>query len=197
MTVLSVSAALVWVAGFWILSRDTAETASTTLAGALASLLAVGLAAGQIWPRIAAGYPGDSYWTLTWVGHAGVVAISLVGIAAFFLALAAKTRLLWRITSDGPGVVGILCDSLVGLAAYAVIFSLSPQAFYGFYRLIIPGLPSQWVIKSLLDTDRLAMVARLAPDGRLADHLAGITLWAIIPFTVWLHMRHRRARDRA
>lgn len=197
MTVVSAAAALVWVAGFWALSRDTAETTATTLAGALASMLAVGLAAGQIWPRIAAGYPGDSYWTLNWVGHTGVVTISLVGIAMLFLALAAKTRLVLGLARGGPGMIRASLDGLAGLLIFAVVFSVSPQVFYTFYQLIIPGLPSQLVVDTLIDTDRLTAIARLDPQGSLADHLAGITFWAILPFTLWLHLRHGRHRDEA
>lgn len=189
MSLLSASLALVWCAGFWMLSRDTRHSAAVTLTGACASLLAVGLAASTIWPQVRAGYPGDSYWSLTWVGHAGVLTISIVGLALVFLASAAKTRVLLRVFGAANHILLALLDILLGLLAYAVVLSLSPQAYYSLYRLLFPGLPQQSVIKSWLDLDRLHLVARLDATGSLAEHLSGIGFWAVVPFTLWLHGR--------
>lgn len=189
MSWISLAVSAVWVAGFWAMSRDRSDTWTITMIGVVASLLAVGLAAVHVWPQVRAGYPNDSFWTLNWYGRIGVVAISLVGCMLIFSVIAAKTRVIFRVKSQATNTAWLLIDLALGLALFAVVYSVSPQAFYSFYRLIIPGLPQQWVIDGWLNPDRLAQVAQLLPGGSLSDHLAGIMLWAIVPFTVWLHMR--------
>jgi len=171
------------------MSRDRSDTVQITLIGALASMIAVGLATAGIWPQIQAGYPQDSYWTLGWTGRAGVAAISACGIAGFFLVMARKTRIILNWKRQATSTAWALIDVAVGLLMFAVLYSTSPQVFYSFYRLIFPDLPQQWVIEGLLDTARLKMIAEMNPAGSLSDHLAGITLWAILPFTAWLHLR--------
>jgi hypothetical protein len=152
-------------------------------------MVAVVIAAAAIWPQVQAGYPQDSYWTLGWAGRAGVLAISAIGIAVFFAGIAVKTRVILRWKRQATTTAWALIDIAIGLLMFGVLFSISPQVFYSFYLLIFQGLPQQWVIDGLLDTDRLKMIAKMDPLGSLADHLAGITLWAVVPFTVWLHLR--------
>lgn len=190
MTWVSVTISLVWIAGFWVLSRDRSETWTITLTGMVASLIAVGLAAAAIWTPVLTLYPGDSFWTLGWGGRIGVLAISATGITLVFMGLTLKTRVILRIKNQATSMAWALIDVALGLGVFAVVFSTSPQAFYAFYRLIFADLPQQWVIDGLINVDRLREIALLGPDGSLADHLAGIALWAIVPFTLWLHRRH-------
>jgi len=189
MTILSATIAIVWLAGFWVLSRDTSDTVTVTLTGALASLLATGFAAANIWPQIQAGYPRDSYWSLTLTGYTGVLTISIVGIALFFLVLAAKTRLIQRVAPNANRILAGILDCALGQLVFGVLLSLSPQAYYTLYRMLIPTLPQQSVIKSWLDVDRLKVVAEMNVGGSLSDHLSGLVFWAVIPFTIWLHLR--------
>lgn len=190
MTPISAAIAAVWMAGFWALSRDRSNTWPIALIGMVASLLTVGLAAAQLWPAMQAGYPGDSYWTLGLTGRLGVAAISASGVTLLFALLTLKTRIILALKRQATGTAWAIIDMAAGLALFAVGFSAAPQVFYTFYRMIIPDLPQQWVIKGWVDWDRLSGIARLSSDAALADHTAGITLWSIIPFTLWLHLRH-------
>lgn len=189
MTLLSSALALLWFAVFWLLTRDRPQGVGLMILSAWACILAIALAAAVIWPAIAAGYPQDSFWTLDTFGRIGVATISGIGISLIFLALALKSRIILRFRRGPTATAWALIDIAIGLLAYGVIFSLSPQIFYSFYRMIFANLPQQWVIDGVLDQDRLKMIAVMAPGGSLADHLAGVTLWAILPFTAWLHMR--------
>lgn len=189
MTWLSVAISGVWMAGFWALSRDRSDTQAIAMTGMFASLIAVALAAATVWPAARAGYPGDSFWTLGWIGRLGVALISTIALIVFFAILTAKTRLILKLKRQATGTAWALIDVALGLLLFAVAFSALPQVFYTFYRLIIPGLPQQWIIKGLIDVDRLKVVAQLNETGALADHAAGIALWAMIPFTLWLHLR--------
>lgn len=80
-------------------------------------------------------YAGDSFFTLTPGGQAGLVALSgVLGLAMVWLT--------WWLTRR-RGIA-------IRLAVWAVLFVaylwLSPQVYYFYYRLIIDGLPLQWVI---------------------------------------------------
>ncbi len=189
MSLISLAVSAVWVAGFWVLSRDRSDTWAITLIGMIASLITVGLAAANVWPQARTLYPGDSYWTLGWIGRIGVIAISGIGCTCIYLMLAAKSRLILRVKTQGTNTAWVVIDLAIGLGLFAVIYSVSPQIFYGFYRLIIPGLPQQVVIEGWIDPDRLRFIARMREGGSLSDHLAGICGWGIVPFTLWLHTR--------
>lgn len=142
-------------------------------------LCGVALLAFPLWPAILAGYPGDSFWTLGIGGRSGVVAISFGGFAALF----AGCAVLLRRVPVGPGWT---CGAIAaGLLAYAIIYSVSPQVFYSFYRLIFPGLPTQWVIDGMLDFARLSAAIDLRTAASLSDDLAGVGFWALIPFVLW------------
>lgn len=129
------------------------------------------------------GYANDSLWTLGWGGRLGVIAISSLGLIAVFGAIAVKSKRMARL----PGLLAVPLDIIAGLLIYSVAFWLSPQLFYSFYQIIFPDLPAQIVIKSPLDQDRLRTIIIPAQGGSLADHLAGVGFWAVIPFTLWLH----------
>jgi hypothetical protein len=190
MTLLSASLALLWLAVFWLLTRDRVMGRSLVLIGIVASFVAVILATTNLWDAIAAGYPSDSYWTLKPGGRTGVLVISLTGITLMFYLFARKTQIVLRIKREVSGTAWALFDIAFGMLVFGVIHTVSPQIFYTFYRFIFTDLPNQWVIDSAFDATALQSIAALPVDGNLASHLAGITLWAIIPFTLWMHMQH-------
>lgn len=157
-----------------------------------AAHFAVVLAAPPLWQAALAGYQGDSFWTLHPSGRAGVVAIALVGVVSTFTIIAIKSRALRRF--GWPTTVALSVDVLAGLLIFGFVYSVGPQVFYTFYRIIIPDLPAQWVIDTAFDTTRVLKVARVNADGSMSDHLAGVTLWAILPFTFWQHFQTDGAR---
>lgn len=189
MTLLSASLAMIWLAVFWLLSRDRIMRPTLIVTGIIAHFIAVTIAAApQL--SIMSAYPDDSLWTLDLAGRAGVLAISGLGIAAMFILFALKTRVVLRLKHQVSGTAWALFDVALGLLFFGVIHTVSPQVFYTFYRFIFAGLPDQWVIDGWFDAGQLQTIAALAADGNLAGHLAGVTLWAIIPFTLWLHLHH-------
>jgi hypothetical protein len=189
MTAVSASLSILSLAAFWVLSRDRTLGWQTVVVSALVCCASVIIAAANLWVPITKGYPNDSFWTLTAAGRIGVLSISTIGISFIFACLTWKTRLTLQIKSQASGSVWALFDIAFGLLIFGVVHTVSPQVFYSFYCLIFDTLPNQWVIDKLFDTVRLQAIAGLAPTGNLADHLAGVVLWAIAPFTIWLHMR--------
>lgn len=187
MSLLAAFVSLSWTAAIWWRVHDLARHWRLTLALIPAAGLAVVLASPALWQAAMGGYPGDSFWTLPGTGRWGVILISTGGLVAVFMLLAAKSRAFTR----WPAVIAIPADVITGIAIYGVIHTISPQVFYSFYLLIFPDLPQQIVIRTFFDTDRLFDIAQLSVDGTLSDHLAGVGLWAVLPFTLWQHRLRR------
>lgn len=146
-----------------------------------ASFAAVFLGAPEVWHTIGAGYPHDSFWTLAWGGRIAVVAVSTLGFAGIFVILSWKTQYFQQL----PTALALPLDILAGVLIYGAVYTISPQVFYTLYQQIFPGLPNQIVVTTLFDTAQLVKIAQLAQGGSLSDHLAGVGLWAILPFTLW------------
>ena len=177
-----------WLGAAWWLWRrwgGAAAVVPMALAAGPVAMAAVVLAAPPIWHAAVRGYPGDSLFTLSTEAIAGVVALSLGLIALFFLVVTWKSLWLAKRAPAGRIVTAGL-DVLAGLALFGLLHAVSRQAYYAFYRAIMPDLPGQWVIR--LDWDRLAAISRLPADASLSQHLSGITLWAVVPLTVWVHV---------
>ena len=190
MTILSVSLSTLWLATFWLISRDRLDSRALLAAAVFASILTIAIAATELHGAILTGYPTDSFWTLEAGGRLGVIAISTVGLGCMFAGLAWKTKQVLRIKAQASATAWMLFDTAIGCLIFGVIHTVSPQVFYSFYRLIFSNLPKQWVIDTIFDAERLQIIATLPASGSMADHLAGMILWSIIPFTGWLHLRH-------
>lgn len=186
MSLISASLGLLWFAVFWLLTRDRQNSAGLTLIGIGASLITVTIA---VFPRLN-GYEHDSFWTLTPIGRTGVIAISSIGIIGVFTLINWLTSLVLKTRRQVSATAWLLFNLAAGWGLFGAVFSLSPQVFYTFYQFTFSGLPNQWVIDTLFDTARLQTIAAIPIGGSLSDHLAGMTLWAIIPFTIWRHLRH-------
>ena len=118
-------------------------------------------------------YQGDSFFTLSTAGQAGLAALSLilsVAILVLTRRLAGGRPLIWRI------------------AIWALLFFLfvwlSPQVYYTYYRMIIPDLPLQWVIRWPDVPETLALMAFMAGDS-LSAHGKGVLGWAMLAAAVW------------
>jgi hypothetical protein len=148
--------------------------------GMLISFGLVILVSPPLQASINTGYPDDSFWTLGWGGRAGVLAITMIGFVLLYALLALKSRAL---QDRRAGIV--VLDIAAGLLIYAVVYSLSPQVFYWFYRMILPDLPSQVVIKSPLDLTAIRAAIDFGDGPSLAQDIAGVGLWAVVPFSLW------------
>lgn len=111
-------------------------------------------------------YTGDSFFTLSPSGQAGLMLLS----AALAVAMIALARRL-----PGPRPV----RTLTALAAFAAFVWLSPQVYYTYYRAIIPGLPAQWVIQTL-DPGETIRLLTFRDGTSLSAHGRGVLGWAMI-----------------
>lgn len=125
-------------------------------------------------------YQGDSFFTLSTGGQTGLAVISVVLSIAMLL----LTRYLMR---GRPPIARI--------AIWAVLFFLfvwlSPQVYYAYYRMIIPGLPLQWVIHWPDVLEPVALLTFTAGD-TLSAHGRGILGWAMLVSASW---QRRSSRD--
>ncbi len=190
MTPLAALLCLAWTALVYWFIYLRPWTWALTLSLIPLALIAIALGAPGVWVTAANGYVGDSFWTLGAGGRFGVLTISGVGLALIFTLLAAKTRVIVR-QYHIPGPILLLVDLALGVLLFGIVYAVSPQVFYSFYRLIFADLPNQWVIDTIFDTDQLRKIARLPEGGSLSDHLAGLSLWAILPFTLWQHLQKK------
>ncbi len=170
----------------WRTSRRLPRHWQRTLSLTAASITVVTLALSAVF--LNSDYTDDSLWTLGWGGRIGVVAISVIGLVGIFAALALKSRAFGRFSPW----MAIPLDILAGLLIYLGVLWLSPQVYYTFYQMIFTDLPVQIVIKSPVDPDRLHQILIPVKGGSLADHLASIGFWAVLPFTIWQHANRRR-----
>ena len=169
---------------WWLCRRRVASAFPMALAVGPVAMVAIVLASPPIWHAIARGYAGDSLFTLSPAGIVGVVVLSIGLIAVFFLVVIWKSLWLAKRAPAGRAATAGL-DVLTGLALFGLLHAVSRQTYYALYRAIIPDLPNQWVIR--LDWDRLAAISQLRADASLSQHLAGVTLWAVVPLTLWVH----------
>lgn len=114
-------------------------------------------------------YEGDSFFTLTLAGQAGLAVLSLVLTAAMVLLtlVAAPGRRVWfRV--------------LVAVGLFHAFVWLSPQVYYTYYRAIIPGLPLQWVIGQLPGVEETARLLLFMARDTLSDHGKGVMGWVML-----------------
>ncbi len=193
----SVILAPVWyglVVGFWVRHppptgrgwRGFVCRLPWSLGLAAASALAICLLVPD---ALLADHADDSFFTLAPWAQLLVASLALVlaacgALAAFEAALAfsrmARSRL--------GRALALLGNLLLLPLAFTLALSLSPQIFYSLYRLIMPGLPDQWVVRGLFDFERLSRALALRPDSNLADLSSGIAFWSLVALTLLLHV---------
>lgn len=115
------------------------------------------------------GYEGDSFFTLTLIGQAGLAVLSLsMGMITIWLARRFSKFDNW-----------ILRGIWVFFLFYLFVW-LSPQIYYFYYYLIFESIPFQNVIKSppsLWAQFRLLMFSNGAD---LSAHSKGVLIWLMI-----------------
>ena len=116
-------------------------------------------------------YDGDSFFTLSLWGRAGLVALS-TALGLIWIWFAFLLRRLPRI-SAAVGTFGLLwCFA-----------SLSPQLYYAYYRLLFDGLPQQWVVQMAAPSflwESLTFTGRAT----LSAHSFGALGWAMLAIAV-------------
>ena len=119
----------------------------------------------------------DTFWSLSAQGRLGLLLITgTVSLLGCWLAAkgagAFAGRGHRRAIRAGYLVLNLLILSIV----YAVVWLLVPQIYYEFYRLLMPGLPAQWVLQDVGRVAELATSVRLAEGSTLAMLLTGGTV---------------------
>ena len=125
-------------------------------------------------------YQNDSFFTLNTGGQIGLAVLSAV-LAVVMLLL---TRRLAVASTPARRVA-------IWALLYFLFVWLSPQLFYTYYRVIIPGLPLQWVIPWPDVLEPLTLLTFSAGDS-LSAHGRGVLGWSMLVMALW---RVRAAQD--
>lgn len=112
-------------------------------------------------------YDGDSFFTLDPAARTGLLTLSAV-LAAFAIWGA------WRIAGPPSRRVAL------AVAAWWAFLWLSPQAYYQFYRAVIPDLPRQVVIGRPPGPSGLLRRLAFVEERSLSRHGQGLLGWAMI-----------------
>ena len=129
--------------------------------------------------------PGG-FGTLSLGARLGLLALSTALLLVLLWLGALKTRWLiqWRVRWPWAPLLDLAAAATLAAAA----ITLGGQVFYEYYRLVIPGLPAQWVITGepwWTVTDALPIWR----DGPLGRRISGAAFWAVIlagPVAQWL-----------
>lgn len=142
--------------------------------------------AGVDWGKSWGMYDGDSFFTLSLWGRAGLLAVSL-GLAVLWIFAVRIVARAFRFAMPGPLAVAL------SLVAWAVLFFafvwLSPQGYYAYYRLIIDDLPAQWVIKSPPLPGELWAFLSFSGRHNLSAHSTGVLGWVMLLAALWPRRR--------
>lgn len=164
------------------------SNASGPRRAAIAGGVTAVLAAPTVWLAVLNGYADDSFFTLTPWPRAGLAVLSAALILALFWVSAIKSAAFYRAGAKlgMPPLSVLAADLLASVALVTGAVGLSPQIYYSYYRLVLPGLPSQWVLSGWAALETLLRQARLLPDASLADHLVGLTFWSLLVMACWV-----------
>ena len=114
-------------------------------------------------------YAGDSFFTLTLPGQAGLVLLSLLLGGGMLWAH-------WRL----PLYMPLILRMGIGLVGFFAFEWLSVQVYYQYYRLIFDGLPAQWVADLLRTLGTALPILSFSGDQSLSAHARGILGWAMV-----------------
>lgn len=78
---------------------------------------------------------------------------------------------------------------LIGLVLFVLFVWLSPQIYYQYYRLIIDGLPAQFVIGWPRGAAHIAELLLFQAEENLSAHGQGLLGWALLVTAGWRNQR--------
>ncbi len=133
----------------------------------------------NIWSTALSLYPEDSFHTLNLLPAFGLAALTLITTVALLAASWFATARLKRKFGKYPVIV-IGLDLVSTLLLFWIVLSFTPQIFYSYYTIVMPGLPAQWVVHGLLPFNDYLKVLKILPDATLASHTAGLTGWVLL-----------------
>ena len=121
-------------------------------------------------------YQDDPFYTLGLAERFGLLTLSAVLTVAVVICAALFMR----------GQRGSVRLAIAALAFTLFVWS-SPQVYYGYYRLILDGLPQQWVVGPPPDLSTLTGLITFTGPPTIAAHSLGALFWGL----VWLAWRLR------
>ena len=123
-------------------------------------------------------YAGDSFYSLSGAGQAGLVVLSAflaaVAVACVLAPFRPATSPLWRMTA--------------ALAAFWAFLWLSPQIYYVYYLIILDDLPWQMVVGLPPDPALIIDLLLFKGPASLSAHAKGVLGWLLLalgPLASW------------
>ncbi|QPH54977.1 hypothetical protein [Pontivivens ytuae] len=80
----------------------------------------------------------------------------------------------------------------VAILSFALFVWFSPQIYYAYYRLIIPGLPPQWVIGWYPEAGAVVTLLSFTGSTTLSAHAKGVLGWCLVATVLIARRRPRR-----
>lgn len=139
--------------------------------------------APALWRGLALGYEGDSFHTLSILGRAGLVLLSLALAIGVITLAAGKTARLYGFAGFWPlpGFLAVaVLDGLVNLLLLWLFLWLSPQLYYIFYLTQFDGLGWQWVVKPPPSPSAVLDILAMPRSGNLSEHGLGLLGRALV-----------------
>lgn len=116
-------------------------------------------------------YDGDSFFTLSLWGRAGLVTLSIL-LACLWLRVTYELHRL-------PRAFAAIC----ALALFWTFAWLSPQVYYAYYRLLFDGLPQQWVAQ-FPEISTTFRTLTFSGRATLSAHTLGLLGWAMLGLAI-------------
>ncbi len=80
----------------------------------------------------------------------------------------------------------------VAIVSFTLFVWLSPQIYYAYYRMIIPDLPSQWVIGRSPEAGAVVTLLSFTGPATLSAHARGVLGWCLLATVLIARgVRHR------
>ncbi|GAB5467852.1 MAG: hypothetical protein Kilf2KO_08820 [Rhodospirillales bacterium] len=131
---------------------------------------------------------GDSLFTLQPLASLAVATLALVLIVAgWVLAFEVAVRLCRWGQGQRRRRLALAANLALLPLCFLLLHSLAPQVFYLLYRLLLPGLPAQWVIAAPWDLAPLVAALALGPGSSLSSLASGLAFWSLLAPTLLVH----------
>lgn len=130
----------------------------------------------------------DSLFTLGTAEILGLAALSTFLIAGSCL-LIFRISCAWAATpaSHFPRAVALVANTILSATTASLAWVASAQVFYEYYRLIIPGLPVQWVIKPGDRLGDLWSTLQFLDGASASANAAAAFFWLAVGMTLSAH----------
>lgn len=138
-------------------------------------------------------YDGDSFYTLSSGGQAGLALLSLV-LATATLVGAGR---LFKLVPDRGLAAKLAARIGVSIFVMWLFVWLSPQVYYLYYLTIFDGLPWQIVVQNPPEFHATLQQVTFSGPATLSDHSKGALAWLLIFYAsaqpLWQHRQRRQA----